>query len=469
MITALEATVARVPSTIPPSRMRLPRMTLGPAWSVSTRSTGTPAPVGSRSAERVGTMPGHITDQPRLKLHIALVHHHVGGKAGGGGGVRLMLELGLGPKPRGPRVPAPCHDHLAGSEFVYAPEQLEIRAVREGISEVPASQVGLARRYWLDMPKVARLVPPDADVVNAHEWLALRPGRIAAGRLSVPLVWARNDESVWERAIVPQHTIVGDTRPLMRAFRAVIGWPDLRDARTAAAITVLSAQQVEMVRRSYRKPAEVVGVGPAPHFFDPPDRAEARARLGVPDDVFLVVGSGILVTHRRFEDLVEAIALLADEPNVHALITGSDHVDEAYADHLEELIAQRGVGDRVKLPRRSISDAEMKDTLAAADVFVIQSQRYAWGLAPLEAIACGTPVILTPGAGVYDILQGRPGVQVVPAEDSRATAEAIRHWRHGEGREGLQETRAWLREEYSLDRYVERMERIYERAIARTR
>ncbi len=94
------------------------------------------------------------------------------------------------------------------------------------------------------------------------------------------------------------------------------------------------------------------------------------------------------------------------------------------------------------MPRRSVSDAEMKDTLVAADVFVILSQRYAWGLAPLEAIASGTPVILTPGAGVYDILAGRPGVQVVPAEDPRATADAIRRWRSGEGREGLESTRS---------------------------
>ena len=50
----------------------------------------------------------------------------------------------------------------------------------------PRTLAALARRYWLDMPKVARLVPADADVVNAHEWLALRPGRAAARRLSVP-------------------------------------------------------------------------------------------------------------------------------------------------------------------------------------------------------------------------------------------------------------------------------------------
>jgi glycosyltransferase involved in cell wall biosynthesis len=398
-------------------------------------------------------------------MHIALVNHHVGGKAGGGGGVRLMLELGAGLVERGHRVTVACHDFLAGSEFSYAADQLEIRSVRRGPFEMPAGNAALARRFWLDMPKVARLVPDDVDVVNAHDWLGLRPGRIAAGRLSAPLVWTRNNESLWERAVVPQMTITGARSPLSRAVVAATTWPDLLDARRASAIAVLSAQQVDMVRRSYRKEALIVPIGPPAHFFDAPERAAARARLGVGDDVFLVVGMGTLVEHRRFEDLIAAMSLLGEDPSIHALIAGSDHEDPAYGDRLAAQITAHDLAARVTLPRRSLSDAELKDTYAAADVFVILSQRYAWGLAPLEAIASGTPVILTPGAGVYNVLAGRPGVQVVPAEDPRAAADAIRRWRSGEGREGLASTRTWLREEYALDSYVARMEQIYDDVV----
>jgi D-inositol-3-phosphate glycosyltransferase len=399
-------------------------------------------------------------------MHVALVHHHVGGKAGGGGGVRLMLELGLGLARRGHRVTVACHDHLPGSEFDYAAGQIEVNSVREGISEIPDGYPALTRSYWLDMRKVARLVPADADVVNAHEWLALRPSVTAARRLSVPLVWTRNDSSPWEGAIVPEQTIVGDTRLRGRAIRAAVAWPDLVGARRADEIVVLSAPQVEMVRRSYRTDAVVVPFGPPEVFFSPPERSAARTRLGIADDVFLVLGAGILAPHRRFEELIEAMAFLRDDPSIHALISGSDHVDPAYAEQLEALISERDIGDTVALPRRSVSDAEMKDMLVAADVFVIQTQRYAWGLAPLEALASGTPVILTPGVGVYDVLAGRPGVGVVPPEDPAATADAIRKWRSGEGREALESTRAWLREELSMDRYVERMEDIYTRARA---
>jgi glycosyltransferase involved in cell wall biosynthesis len=373
-----------------------------------------------------------------------------------------MLELGLGLVRRGHQVTVACHDFLPDSEFDYASGQIEIRSVREGVSEIPDGYAALTRSYWLDMRKVARLVPADADVVNAHEWLALRPSRTAARRLSVPLVWTRNDSSPWEGAIVPQDTIVGDTRFSGRAIRAVVAWPDLLEARRADAIVVLSAHQVEMVRRSYRRDAVVVPFGPPEVFFSPPERGTARARLGIPDDVFLVLGSGILAPHRRFEELIEAMALLHDDPSIHALISGSDHVDLPYTERLEALIAERDLGDRVTLPRRSVSDAEMKDMLVAADVFVILTQRYAWGLAPLEALASGTPVILTPGVGVYDILAGRPGVQVVPAQDPAATADAIRKWRSGEGREAIGSTRAWLHSELNIDRYVERMEAIYD-------
>jgi glycosyltransferase involved in cell wall biosynthesis len=373
-----------------------------------------------------------------------------------------MLELGLGLARRGHRVTVACHDYLPNSEFDYAAGQIEIRSVRRGISEIPDGYPALTRSYWLDMRKVARLVPVEADVVNAHEWLALRPSATAARRLSLPLVWTRNDSAPWEGAIVPEQTIVGDTSLKGRALRAAIAWPDLVGARRADEIVVLSAQQVEMVRRSYRREAVVVPFGPPDVFFSPPERRAARARLGLPDNVFLVLGAGILSPHRRFEELIEAMALLRDDPSIHALISGSDHVDPPYAEKLEALIKQHDLRDRVALPRKPVSDAEMKDMLVAADVFVIQTQRYAWGLAPLEALASGTPVILTSGVGVYDILAGRPGVKVVPAEDPAATAEAIRSWRAGQGREAIESTRAWLHEELSIDRYVERMEGIYE-------
>ena len=143
------------------------------------------------------------------------------------------------------------------------------------------------------------------------------------------------------------------------------------------------------------------------------------------DDTFLCVGAGILYPQRRFEDLIEALARLRSEERLRALIVGSDHGDMAYADRLARLIQDRGLEDRVTFPRRNVTDDELKDAYAAADVFVFPNQRQTWGLAPLEALAAGTPVILSRGAGVHEVLDGRPGVMSVPPESPAAIAAAL--------------------------------------------
>jgi glycosyltransferase involved in cell wall biosynthesis len=378
-----------------------------------------------------------------------------------------MLELGVALQRLDWRVTVVCHDYEPDAEFAESSSQLDIRAVRHGVSEWIESRAELVRRFWLGMPKVARLVPADVDVVNAHEWPGLHAGAIAARRLRAPFVWHRNDETGWERAIVPEQTIITSHRWSVRAMRAALGWPDLLDARRAERIVVLSTPQVRMVERSYRRPACLVPLGPAPSFFDAPDRAAARRRLGIEDGTFLAAGAAILFPHRRFEDLIEAIALLDDEPSIEALIIGSDHGDRQYADRLNELIRDRGVEQRVRLPRTSISDEELRDVYAAADVFVFPNQRQTWGLTPLEALAAGTPAIVSAGAGVSEILEGRPGVEIVPPERPEAIAAALRRFRAGRGgHDRVEETRAWLRTDLTTDRYAEQLAEIYEEAIA---
>jgi D-inositol-3-phosphate glycosyltransferase len=255
---------------------------------------------------------------------------------------------------------------------------------------------------------------------------------------------------------------VSDRNPLRRAARVLIGLPDFRDARRAAAILVLNEPSMRMVNRAFHRPARIIRLPPAGHFFDAPDRAAARARLGIPDDVFLVLGAAILFPHRRFEDLIEAMALLGDEPQVQALIVGSDHADPAYADRLDALIRARALEDRVRLPRASVSDRELHEAYAAADVFVFPNQRQTWGLAPLEALATGTPVIVSTGAGVHEVLDGRPGVLSVPPERPDAIAAAVRKARAEDLRAGVPETREWIRHELNARRYAEHMVEIYD-------
>jgi glycosyltransferase involved in cell wall biosynthesis len=391
----------------------------------------------------------------------------VGGRAGGGGGVRQFLGLAVNLRELGHEVTLLCHDFDPTPEQVALLGDMPVRAVRHGVVEIPAKQLELSRRGLQGMAEVARLVP-EVDVINVHEWPALHAGRLAGKRLEVPFVWTRNDESVFERATIPDETTIVPEHLRGRAMHAVLGIPDLIDARAAAKVIVLDERNARMVRRAFRRSADIAHSGPLPDFFDPPDRAQARARLGVADDEFLATGMGILFPHRRFEDLIDAVALVGD-PRLHAHIYGTDHYHRVYADSLAERIAQRGLEGQVHLGRASISHEQLKDMYAAADVFVFPNRRQTWGLAPLEALAAGTPAIVSTGAGVSDVLRGRPGVQIVPQESPEAIAEALRRALAGEAAEGVQETRDWVRDNLHNRAYAERNLEIFQAAIATRR
>jgi D-inositol-3-phosphate glycosyltransferase len=399
-------------------------------------------------------------------MHVALVMERVGGAAGGGGGSRLMLDLGLELQSLDHEVTIVTHNFEPETDYNDAAQRIPLRSVRTGPFQVRDGARAALRRVWRDMPRVAELVPGDVDVINAHEWPALRAARLAADRLDVPFVWTRHDHTIYERAVLAgQRTGVHGHR-LLRLPRALVALPDLLDARRAAAIVVLDDLSAEMVRRAYRRPARVLRSGPSDQFFHPPDREAARRRLGIAPDVFLALGVGILYPQRRFEDVVRAIGLVSD-PSIHAYIIGSDHIDPAYADTLTELIRAGGLGARVTLPRRPASEAELRDAYAAADVFVFPNdERQSWGLAPLEAIAAGTPVIVSAGAGVAEVLDERPGVRTVAARQPAAIAAALRASRNDASSTDVDATRRWLESELSIRRYAERMVEIFAAARA---
>lgn len=391
------------------------------------------------------------------------MHERVGGRAGGGGGVRQMLELALALRAAGHEVVVACHDFEPGTEFGGASQRVEVRSVRHGGAGRGVGRLDAVRTSLVGMRAVARLVPQDADVVNAHEAPGLRAGAAAAIRTGAPLVWTRNDETFFERALLPAETIVQPS-PALRLANATFGLIDLHDARRAAAIVVLDERNASMARRAYGRPVEVVRSGPAARFFDAPDRATARLRLGIDPEAFLVFGFGILFPHRRHEDLIAAAAQLREMTRLRVMIAGSAHAAPAHAAALAGCIDAHAVRDVVELQPEGVSEDELRDRYAAADAYVFPNERQTWGLAPLEALAAGTPVVLSSGAGVHEALRGRPGVRIVPPRRPDAIATALRELHAGAWGGDIEPTRDWLRSELTAERYAARMAALYERS-----
>lgn len=402
-------------------------------------------------------------------MKVALLHSHFGGRSGGGGGVRQMNELALSLRELGHQPTICVHDYDPSNAFTGADSGVEIRSVNKGSYAIPVGARQALRQIWREMPAVAKIVPTDVDVINAHEFPAIHAGRIAARRLGVPLVWTRNDYTVFEFALIPDQTPVPPMSIQQRLARVLVSLPDALAARAADAIAVLDNRNKQMVRQCYRRDAEIVRSGPAEYFFSPPERDQARERLGIDESDFVAQGVGILLPHRRFEDLIKAVALTPPDSKIKARIIGSDHIDPDYARLLRTLVDELELSDRVHLINQSVSEADLLASYAAADVFVFPNSIQTWGLAPLEAIAAGTPAIVSRGAGVHEVLAGRSGVRLVDSFAPEQIADALISIATNPEEFDVAETRAWVQAELNNRRYGEQMVELFARVIKNTR
>jgi glycosyltransferase involved in cell wall biosynthesis len=149
----------------------------------------------------------------------------------------------------------------------------------------------------------------------------------------------------------------------------------------------------------------------------PPEaRTEQRRAWAVREDALLVVAIGALERRKGHDLLIEALARLGDRPPVRGVLVGEGSQRAALA----ALAARRGVS--IGMPGFA---AAVGPALAAADVVVLASRAEGLGVAALEAMAAGRPVVATRVGGLAEVVEnGRTGL-LVPPEDPRALAEAL--------------------------------------------
>lgn len=128
--------------------------------------------------------------------------------------------------------------------------------------------------------------------------------------------------------------------------------------------------------------------------FAPGDRPGLKAELGVAGP--LVVSLGALIARKGHDVVIEAVAKL---PGVTLLIAG-EGPERA---RLEALAVR--VPGRVRL-LGSVPHADLPHLLAAADAMALASASEGLANAWVEAIACGTPVVITAAGGAHELVTG---------------------------------------------------------------
>jgi len=176
-----------------------------------------------------------------------------------------------------------------------------------------------------------------------------------------------------------------------------------------------------------------------------------------------ILTAGRMVERKGLGDLVPALRRI---PDAELVIVGGPAADRLDADpeaqRLRALAEQCGVADRVRLTG-SVPREDMGAWYRSADVVACTPWYEPFGLTPLEAMACGVPVVAyAVGALAESIIDGVTGT-LVPPRDLRALATALRSVLGDEVRRMSYASAAVdrVRSRYTWDRTAAEVERVY--------
>src|SRR6266536_1481041 len=233
----------------------------------------------------------------------------------------------------------------------------------------------IRRRWWtLDLPRYLRRAGLDLFHGTNYE---------------IPL-WRRR------RILVTVHDLSSllypqlHRKPLARRMRLRL---PLAVKLAKAIITPTEAVRRELCSHLNVKPEKVTAIHEAPresfHPMSPDESFVTRTRLGVESDFLLFVGT--LEPRKNLLTLLKAFAqLLRDTPLRSQLVVAGGEgwlMEETYA-----FVRDAGIGDRVRLIGY-VNDDELRALYSSCRAFIYPSLYEGFGLPPLEAMACGAPVI----------------------------------------------------------------------------
>ena len=171
-----------------------------------------------------------------------------------------------------------------------------------------------------------------------------------------------------------------------------------------------------------------------PCGFDPdefwPLRQNVRVQLDLPASGFVMLQLGRMVPRKGIDNVIRALSVLRDHYHVVAhlvIVGGESETDLSLSSEIKRLMGlaeEQGLVTQVSF-RGVQPRSALREFYSAADVFVTTPWYEPFGITPLEAMACATPVIGSDVGGIRStVIPGETGY-LVPPNDPRALADRL--------------------------------------------
>jgi glycosyltransferase involved in cell wall biosynthesis len=245
---------------------------------------------------------------------------------------------------------------------------------------------------------------------------------------------------------------------LKKVFDRLWGCKILKDASRAIAVTPTEVEQYKSMGVSQDK-IEIVPNGiDLSEFDDLPQRGEFRVKYDLEANQKVILYLGRINWIKGLDLLASAFADISKSSNdVKLAIVGPDG---GYLPALKKLIKELGIEGKV-LFTGPLYGRHKLEAYVDADVYVLPSLYEIFGITLLEALACGTPVIVTDRCGIASIIDGQAGL-VTPC-DKEQLAGTLSHMLSDDRmrREFGERGKLLVREKFNWEIIAEQIENIY--------
>ncbi|MCC7385820.1 MAG: glycosyltransferase [Deltaproteobacteria bacterium] len=302
-------------------------------------------------------------------------------------------------------------------------EQAEVEVVTERVRilRVPCGGPGFIPKEYLHEQltewsehalELIRRQGLEYQLIDSHYWDGGLAGQALAQALGVPHVHTPHSLGLWKLRQM-EKDYAEDRASFEREYNFAERIERERALYAAADLVVATTPpQVEMLRDDYEvdvAKCKMIPPGYDDRRFFPVSEAtrqSVRQRLGFSGDVILALGR--LATNKGYDLLISAFRLVAErdrDASLYLPIGGAtlDDDEKKRLEDLQGLARSLGLEDRIRFGGY-IPDAELADYYRAADAFVLSSRYEPFGMTAVEAMACGTPTIVTVHGGLWQAL-----------------------------------------------------------------